>query len=145
MSCCPPRALCMMKGTDFAMAIHESGEDYLESILILKNERGYVRSIDVAGFLGVTKPSVSRAMSILKAEGYIEVGRDGSLELTESGLSVAESMYERHQLIADYFVAIGVGRETAVQDACRIEHVISDESFARLREHAQTYISELKE
>lgn len=118
------------------MAIRESGENYLEAILILDKKSGFVRSIDVANYLGVTKPSVSRAMSILKNDGYIEFADDGKLSLTEQGTQIAESMYERHQLFTDLLVSLGVDRETAVEDACRIEHVISQESFLKLRELA---------
>ena len=125
------------------MAIRESGENYLEAIFILRRERGFVRSIDVACYLGVSKPSVSRAMSILKSEDYIEIDEDGGISLTSGGLSVAESMYERHQLLTEYLISLRVNREVAARDACRIEHVISAESFERLREHARTYIENL--
>lgn len=115
------------------MAIYESGENYLEAILVLTRQKGYVRSIDVATHLGVTKPSVSRAMSILKGNGYIEFADDGRLSLTEEGLEIASRMYERHETLTDLLFALGVSRETAVEDACRIEHVISQESFERLK------------
>ena len=118
------------------MAIHESGENYLEAILILKNSKGFVRSIDVSSYLGVTKPSVSRAMSILRSDGYLEVEQDGELTLTEKGLSVARQMYERHHILTEYLCSLGVPRDIAADDACRIEHVISQESFIKLREHA---------
>jgi len=112
------------------MAIHESGENYLEAILVLNNKSGFVRSIDVANHLGVTKPSVSRAMSILKSDGYIDFAEDGQLTLTETGKRIAETMFERHQMLTDFLISLGVDEEIAVEDACRIEHVISAESFA---------------
>lgn len=115
------------------MAIHESGENYLEAILILGNKTGFVRSIDVANYLGVTKPSVSRAMSILKSGGYIEFAGDGQLTLLDAGREIAEKMYERHRVFTDLLVSLGVERDIAIEDACRIEHVISDESFEKLR------------
>lgn len=120
------------------MNIRESGENYLEAILILQKEKGYARSIDVAKFLGVTKPSVSRAMSILKSGGYIEFPEDGHLSLTETGLEVAQRMYERHELLTELLVRLGVDRETAVEDACRMEHVISEETFEKLRSLSET-------
>ena len=121
------------------MAIHESGENYLEAILMLKESTGFVRSIDVASYLGVTKPSVSRAMSILRNDGYLEMEQDGELILTDKGLSVAQNMYERHELLTEYLVSLGVSRDIAADDACRIEHVISQESFLKLRKHAKQY------
>jgi Mn-dependent DtxR family transcriptional regulator len=122
------------------MSIRESGENYLEAILILSKQQEHVRSIDVAGFLGVTKPSVSRAMSILKAEGFVVSDANGALVLTEKGMDVAQSMYERHKLLTEFLVSLGVSRETAAEDACRIEHVISKESFELLRNHAKETI-----
>ena len=116
------------------MTIHESGENYLEAILVLDSKSGFVRSIDVANYLGVTKPSVSRAMSILKNAGYINFAEDGQLSLTETGRGIAESVYERHQLLTLLLTSVGVDKETAMEDACRIEHVISQESFVKLRE-----------
>ena len=124
------------------MAIHESGEDYLEAILILSKEQGYVRSIDVAGYLEVSKPSVSRAMSILRADGYLDMMSTGELRLTESGLEVAERMYERHRLLTEYLVAIGVEQDIAAEDACRIEHIISEQTFTCIREFASRFLRE---
>jgi Mn-dependent DtxR family transcriptional regulator len=116
------------------MKIYESGENYLETILILQKERGNVRSIDVATELGFSKPSISRAMGILKNAGYIEIDGSGNIHLTEMGKKTAEDIYERHRLIARYFMeALGVDREHALQDACRIEHVISAESFGKIK------------
>ena len=107
------------------MNIHESAENYLEAILILKNERGAVRSIDIAQHMQFSKPSVSRAMSLLRGDGYITVDSDGFIELAESGLVIAERIYERHRLMTDWLVRIGVSPDTAAQDACKIEHDIS--------------------
>ena len=118
------------------MAIHQSGEDYLEAILVLGKQSPMVRSIDVAAFMGVTKPSVSRAMSILKAGALVEMAEDGALTLTESGREIAERMYERHRFLTAFLTSLGVEAEIAAEDACRMEHVISDESFQKLREHA---------
>ena len=115
------------------MNIHESAENYLEAILILKNERGAVRSIDIAQHMRFSKPSVSRAMSLLRGDGYITVDSDGFIELAESGLAIAERIYERHRLMTDWLVRIGVSPDTAAQDACKIEHDISDETFAALK------------
>jgi DtxR family Mn-dependent transcriptional regulator len=118
------------------MDLRESGENYLEAILVLRQKNGSVRSIDVANHLGVTKPSVSRAVSILKQADYLWMDRDGSLHLTPAGTQIAEAIYERHRLLTEYLVALGVSEETAAQDACRIEHVISAESFEKIKEHA---------
>jgi Mn-dependent DtxR family transcriptional regulator len=116
------------------MAIYESGEDYLETILILMERTGSVRSVDIANELGFSKPSISRAMGILKRNGFIEIDESGGITLTRQGLEKASSVYERHNLIADYLeTALGVGRETALEDACRIEHIISDESFEKMK------------
>ncbi|MCI9414090.1 MAG: metal-dependent transcriptional regulator [Clostridiales bacterium] len=123
------------------MKLQESGENYLETILMLKNEKGYVRSIDVAHALSFTKPSVSRAMSVLKKAGHIVFDEDGGIELTASGRQIAEQIYERHRLLTDYLKAIGVSDETAAADACRIEHVISQETFERLKAHAAPHIN----
>lgn len=111
------------------MAIHESGEDYLEQILIQQNRRGYARSVDIAEALSLTKPSVSIAMKKLCEEGYIEFDDNRLIYLTESGRRIAEKIYRRHVILTDLFVSMGVPRTLAEQDACRIEHDISDESF----------------
>jgi Mn-dependent DtxR family transcriptional regulator len=121
------------------MKIHESGENYLETILILQKERGHVRSIDVATELNFSKPSISRAMGILRRAGYIVIDAGGNIHLTEMGKETAESIYERHRLIARYFVeALGVDQDVALQDACRIEHVISAESFDKIKKWCET-------
>ncbi len=121
------------------MKIQESGENYLETILILQSKNGSVRSIDVANELDYTKASVSRAMSILKEAGYITMEQNGSLVLTETGRKKAESVYERHTLIAKFLeMTLGVSNDIAAQDSCRIEHIISEESFERIKEFIQT-------
>lgn len=118
------------------MKIQESAENYLEAILVLKQEKGLVRSIDIAHHLEFSKPSVSRAMSLLRENGYVTMERDGGwIELTQAGREIAERIYERHQLVRDWLIALGVSPETAAEDACRIEHDISEESFERLKEH----------
>lgn len=119
------------------MAIHASGEDYLEAILALRQEKGFVRSIDVAQRLGFSKPSISRAMSILRSDGYVTMERDGRLELTESGEQVARSIYERHQLLTRWLIHLGVTPEVAAEDACRIEHDISEETFQCMKAHLE--------
>ena len=117
------------------MAIQESGEMYLETILILLQTKGYVRSIDISREMNFSKPSVSRAVGLLKEEGYITVNERGYIDLTDSGRQIAETIYERHEVISKLLIALGVSQETAVADACRMEHVISAESFAALKEH----------
>ena len=126
------------------MKIHESAENYLETILILKSRNGSVRSIDIANELNFSKPSVSRAMSLLRGDGYITVDSDGFIELAESGLAIAERIYERHRLMTDWLVRIGVSPDTAAQDACKIEHDISEETFKKLKEHINEHIHEAK-
>lgn len=115
--------------------IQESGENYLETILMLQRQGVDVRSIDIAVELGYTKPSISRAMSILKANDFIVMDSKGYITLTEKGREVAERMYERHLFLSSCLEKIGVSKETAVKDACRIEHVISQESFEKLKEY----------
>jgi len=115
----------------------ESGEMYLETILILSKEISAVRSIDVGEYMHFSKPSVSRAMGILKNGGYIYVDKNGHLFLTESGKGIAEKIYERHQVITKLLINLGVSQETAAEDACKIEHDISDESFEALKNHAR--------
>lgn len=118
------------------MHTNESAEMYLECILELKNQHGEVRSIDVARRTGYSKPSVSRAVGLLKKSGYIEVDGGGYISLTEDGLKVAEKIFERHRLITEFLVKLGVSEATAAEDACRIEHILSDESFAKIKEYA---------
>ena len=121
------------------MTIQKSAEDYLEAILMLKEERGYVRAIDVAEKLGVTKPSVSFASKRLRENGYITTDPAGMLVLLPPGLEIAERMYERHKLLTELLIGLGVSPETARDDACKIEHDLSEETFAAIRKHANTY------
>ena len=116
------------------MRIQESAEDYLETILILKNRNGAVRSIDIVNEMNFTRPSVSHAMKQFRENGYIRMGADGYIELTESGREIAERVYERHRLLAAYLMSLGVSEATAKEDACRMEHSISAESFEKIRE-----------
>lgn len=115
------------------MSLQESGEMYLETILILSNEKPHVRSIDVCEYMGFSKPSVSRAIGLLKNGGYVTVDMDGYITLTESGRSVAEKVYNRHELLTSFFISLGVPEEIASNDACSIEHRISDESFEAIK------------
>ena len=115
------------------MHIQESGEMYLETIHILSQKKGEVRSIDVCEYMGYSKPSVSRAMGILKSAGYIEVDKHGYITLTAEGLELAEKMYARHTLLTGLLVKLGVSEEVAAEDACKIEHHISEESFDAIK------------
>ncbi len=117
------------------MKIQESAENYLETILVLKQKNGNVRSIDVANELGFTKASISVAMKNFREEGYIVMGEDGSINLTEKGLEIAERVYERHEIIAKALMLLGVDEETAYNDSCRIEHHISDTSVEKIKEY----------
>lgn len=117
------------------MKIKESAENYLEAILMLKNKKGYVRSIDIARQLDFTKPSVSVAMKSFREEGYITVEDNGNINLTDKGMQIAAKMYERHQIIAQALIALGVTEATAYEDSCKIEHDISAESFGKIKEH----------
>lgn len=117
------------------MTVRESGEMYLEAILVLAKKSGYVRSIDVSEYLGYSKPSVSRAMGILREGGYILLEKDGAITLTDSGKKLAETIYERHTVLSELLIRLGVDERTATDDACRIEHVISDESFQAIKQY----------
>ena len=117
------------------MTVRESGEMYLEAILVLAKKSGYVRSIDVSEYLGYSKPSVSRAMGILRQGGYILMEKDGAITLTDSGKKLAETIYERHTVLSELLIRLGVDEKTATDDACRIEHVISDESFQAIKQY----------
>ncbi|MDO5111671.1 MAG: metal-dependent transcriptional regulator [Clostridia bacterium] len=119
------------------MQINESIENYLERILILQQEKGCARSVDIAAALGVTKPSVSHATKLLRENGYIEMDSDNSLLLTDTGSEIAARMYERHKTLAAFLMHIGVSRETAFADACKIEHDISAETFDAICRHAK--------
>ena len=117
------------------MNLQESGEMYLETIYVLTKKMGNVRSIDVCEYMGYSKPSISRAMSILKNAGYITVDKNGYLTLTESGIQIAEKTYERHNVLKNLFIKMGVSEQTASDDACKIEHVISDEAFDAIKKY----------
>ena len=128
----------MPKGKEIiSMKILESAENYLETILILQKRNGMVRSIDIASELEYTKPSVSIAMKHLRENGYIEMDAGGHITLLDAGLSIAEKMYERHTVITTFFKSLGVSPETAAEDACRIEHIISEESFEAIKNQIQ--------
>ena len=124
------------------MSIHESGEMYLEAILVLSRKNGFVRSIDVSEYLGYSKPSVSRAVGILKNGNYIVMDKDGSLTLTESGKAIAEKIFERHTVLSRLLMMLGVSEETAAADACKLEHAISDESFQAIKRHMAEHLEE---
>ena len=117
------------------MRIHESAENYLETILVLSMQKNSVRSVDIAIEMGFSKPSVSIAMKKLRESGYVEIDDGGGIHLTSAGRSIAEAVYERHTLIAGWLESIGVDKQTAVEDACRIEHDISNESFEKIKEY----------
>ena len=116
------------------MKIHASGENYLEAVLILQKKQGMVRSIDLARHMGFSKPSISHAVGVLKNGGFLTVDEDGFLHLTAIGQEVAEKIYERHRFFTEQLVAAGVDLETAEQEACRMEHAISEDSFQKLKE-----------
>ena len=117
------------------MSLHESAEMYLETIFTLTQNSNTVRSIDIAEAMGYTKPSVSRAVGLLKRDGYLATDKDGFLVLTTTGHAVAEKIYERHHVLTAALKALGVDQDTAAEDACRMEHVISDSTFAAIKEH----------
>ena len=117
------------------MALHESGQMYLESILVLQRKNGAVRSIDIVEHMGYSKPSVSRAVGLLKSNEYITVDKNGYITLTEKGKAEAEKIYERHDVITRFLINLGVSEENATEDACKIEHVISDESIEAIKKH----------
>ena len=123
------------------MALHESAEMYLETIYELSRQQTSVRSIDVAESMGYSKPSVSRAVGLLKQGGYLLMDKDGFLTLTESGIAVAKKIFERHTVLSRMLMALGVSKETATEDACKIEHVISDETFEAIKKHIQEFAS----
>lgn len=119
------------------MNIQESAEMYLETIHILSKEMEHVRSIDICHKMGFSKPSVSRAMKNLKAENYIDIDSDGYITLKEKGFRIADKIYERHTVLTDFFIGLGVSGQTAEDDACRIEHVISDETFEKIKKKTE--------
>ncbi len=117
--------------------ILESGEMYLENILVLRGQQGYVRSIDIVNYTGYSKPSISRAIGLLRRDGMLEVDDDGHITLTAEGERRAQKVYERHRCLTEFFSMIGVSDETASADACKIEHDISDETFEKIKEHVR--------
>ena len=119
------------------MQLQESGEMYLETILVLSQKSDTVRAVDICNEMGVSKPSVSRAMGLLKDGGFVEVAANGGITLTPIGLSTAQKIYERHTILTDVLLSLGVDRDHAAEDACRIEHVISDTTFAAIKSHIQ--------
>ncbi len=119
------------------MILQESGEMYLETILVLSQRSRYVRAIDVGEEMGFSRPSVSRAVHLLADGGYLNIDEAGGLSLTDSGRSIAEKIYERHTVLSRWLISLGVSEATAVDDACKIEHDISDESFAAIKRHIQ--------
>lgn len=121
------------------MNVHESGEMYLEAILVLSQRSGFVRSVDVGEYLGYSKPSVSRAMGILRKGEYIVMEKDGAITLTDKGRQIAEMIYERHTVLSQLLMQLGVSEATATADACKLEHAISDESFQAIKAHAAKY------
>ena len=121
------------------MKIHESAENYLETILVLQQRKGSVRSIDIANELEFSKPSVSVAMKNLRLNGYIEMDPSGQIRLLPEGQAIAEAVLEKHQLMTQFLITLGVSPEVAAEDACRIEHVLSDESFEAIKNHVMKY------
>ena len=121
------------------MALHESAEMYLETIYELSQKQSSVRSIDVAEAMGYSKPSVSRAVGLLKQGGYLVMDKDGFLTLTKSGIAIAKKIFERHTILSLMLTSLGVSKETAAEDACKIEHVISDETFDAIKSHLDQY------
>ena len=126
------------------MAIYESGEMYLETIYILRRNSSSVRSIDVGEYMGYSKPSVSRAVGLLKKDGFIAVDKNGCLKLTKTGEKKAMQLYERHKLLTELFLNLGVDEKTASEDACRIEHYISEKTFDAIKKHAEKYKNSVK-
>ena len=121
------------------MALHESGQMYLEAIYVLSQKNDNIRAIDVGAYLGYTKPSVSRAIGLLKKSEHILVDDDGYIKMTPKGKQFSEQLYERHTVLTNMLIALGVDEETATEDACRIEHVISDKSFSAVKKHYLDY------
>ena len=124
------------------MRVHESGEMYLEAILVLSRKSSFVRSVDVSEYLQYSKPSVSRAMGILRQGEYIHMDKDGAITLTQTGLALAEKILERHTVLSRLLMKLGVSQETAEADACKMEHAISDESFQAIKRYTADLIQE---
>lgn len=121
------------------MRLQESGEMYLESIYVLSGKLSAVRSVDISEYMGYSKPSVSRAVNLLKSGGYIRMDEENFITLTDSGLEIAEKIYTRHTVLTDLLVRLGVPEEVAAQDACRMEHTISDETFEAIKRHVEQF------
>lgn len=121
------------------MRLQESGEMYLESIYVLSGKLSAVRSVDISEYMGYSKPSVSRAVNLLKSGGYIRMDEENFITLTDSGLEIAEKIYTRHTVLTDLLVRLGVPEEIAAQDACRMEHAISDETFEAIKRHVKQF------
>ena len=119
------------------MNLHESGEMYLESIFVLKNKMGAIRSIDLGEYMGYSKPSISRAVSLLKQGDFITVSKEGYIDLTEKGLTVAKKIFDRHTILTSFLLSIGVSEQTATDDACKMEHDLSDETFNALKKYLE--------
>ena len=122
------------------MRLQESGEMYLESIYVLSKAQGNVRSIDISEYMGYSKPSVSRAVNLLKNGGYIAMDKDNLITLTDSGLEIAKKIFDRHTLLANLLIRLGVSEKTAAEDACKLEHSISDESFEAIRRYMENHM-----
>lgn len=120
------------------MIIHKAAEDYLEAMLMMSEQHGYIRSVDVAEQLGVTKPSVTYTTKRLRENGYITMDKDGLITLTDSGMEIAHRIYERHKLLTEFFIRIGVDPQTAREDACKVEHDVSEKTFDAICRHANT-------
>ena len=121
------------------MKIRKSSEDYLEAMLVMRERHGYIRSVDIAAELNVTKPSVSYATKRLRENGYITMDKEGLITLTDKGLAIAEHMYERHRLLTQFFMRLGIDEKIARADACKIEHDLSDETFQAIKNHAEVF------
>lgn len=122
------------------MAIHKAAEDYLEAMLMLKEKNGYIRSIDIAELLGVTKPSVSYATKGLRESGHITMDKDGLITLTEKGMVIAASMLDRHKALTSFLVMLGVDKAVAAEDACKLEHDLSEESYSAICDHVKNFV-----
>jgi len=121
------------------MKIRKSSEDYLEAMLVMRERHGYIRSVDIATELNVTKPSVSYATKRLRENGYITMDKEGLITLTDKGLAIAENMYERHRLLTQFFMRLGIDENVAREDACKIEHDLSEETFQAIKNHVEVF------
>ena len=126
------------------MRILESAEDYLEAMLMMREQHGYIRSVDIANELNVTKPSVSYATKRLRESGYITMDKDGLISLTPEGMAIAARIYERHRTLTAFFMYLGVSEEVAREDACKVEHDLSEETYEAMKRHAEKYILQKK-